>query len=161
MQLKNDTMLATESEQARKKEREFIEPMQQTFRQFSCSVVVTGRFFDMALLSLSIYCTHLFFLTFQDCCQNIQHVFFFSWLLVDFLYTYKIPNTSRDFIFLFFHGCRLTFILLVLPIGLLAWKLCVGVLSKIYMQTTKLKKRHISCCPIWVCLLSRIQFSST
>lgn len=85
MQLKNDTMLAIESEQARKKEREFIEPMQQTFKQFSCSVVVIGRFFDMALPSLSIYCTHLFFSTFQDCCQNIQHVFF-RLLLVDFLY---------------------------------------------------------------------------
>lgn len=100
MQLKNDTMLAIESEQARKKEREFIEPMQQTFKQFSCSVVVIGRFFDMALPSLSIYCKHLFFSTFQDCCQNIQHVFFSNRSSLIF-YRYKILNTSRDFIFLF------------------------------------------------------------
>lgn len=77
MQLKNDTMLAIESEQARKKEREFIEPMQQTFKQFSCSVVFIGRFFDMALPSLSIYCKHLFLRLFKIAVK-IFNMFFFQ-----------------------------------------------------------------------------------
>lgn len=148
-----------ESEQARKKEREFIEPMQQTFKQFSCSVVFIGRFFDMALPSLSIYCKHLFLRLFKIAVK-IFNMFFFSNRSSLIFYRYKILNTSRDFIFLFTVVVSHLFCKYYLSVWLHENYVLVFC-RKFYMQTTKLKKRHISCCPIWVCLLSRIQFSST
>lgn len=159
MQLKNDTMLAIESEQARKKEREFIEPMQQTFKQFSFSVVVIGRFFDMALPSLSIYCTHLFFSTFQDCCQNIQHVFF-RLLLVDFLYIDIRFWIRPEILFSYSRlSSHIYFVSITYRFGCMK-TMCWCFVENLHAND-KTEKRHISCCPIWVCLLSRIQFSST